>query len=213
MSKRYRSFFGAAIDVITFPFRALFLGTEGRFGLSSLREERMRAVAKYCRGKVLDVGCGPGNLFIEEFIGQDESVGIDVYPYQGVSNVVKDMANIPFDDASFDTLSLIAVGGHIPRSKREAEFREFARVLKPNGLLIMTEGEPATQFLVHKWKGFCSRLKGKPDMDSERGMAKDEEYCMPRLEILRYLNTPPLKFSMRKRFMWGLNNIYIAQKR
>jgi len=49
-------------------------------------------------------------------------------------------------------------------------------------------------------------------MDSERGMDEEEEYCMPMQELLSYLNTPPLKFKKRKRFMWGLNNIYIAEK-
>jgi hypothetical protein len=49
-------------------------------------------------------------------------------------------------------------------------------------------------------------------MDTCRGMAEDEEYCMPRQEIFKYLNTPPLRLVARKRFMWGLNNLYIARK-
>jgi len=46
----------------------------------------------------------------------------------------------------------------------------------------------------------------------DRLMEEDEEYCMPRREILQYLNTSPLHFVKRKRFMWGLNNVYIAKK-
>jgi SAM-dependent methyltransferase len=210
--KIYRSGFGKVIDAITFPIRALFMIDDGKFGLSSLREERMRAVAPFCAGRVLDIGCGPGNIFIKEYIGVENGVGIDVFPYDGVENVIEDMVNLPFDDCSFDTVTLIAVGGHIPKSKRAAEFEEFARVLKAGGLLVMTEGEPITQLLLHKWASFYFSLQGELDMDSERGMEEEEEYCMPREELLSYLNTPPLKLVKRKRFMWGLNNVYLAEK-
>lgn len=212
IKNKYRSIIGKSADVIAFPIRALFMLTEGKLGLSSLRDERMQTVAQYSRGKVLDIGCGPGNLFIKQYIGASNGIGIDLFPYDGVQNVVEDMANLPFEDCSFDTVTLIAVGGHIPKSKRSAEFSEFARLLKPGGILLMTEGEPITQFLVHKWSHFYFGLQGKLDMDSERGMEEEEEYCMPRGEILSYLNTPPLKFIKRHKFMWGLNNLYIAQR-
>jgi ubiquinone/menaquinone biosynthesis C-methylase UbiE len=122
------------------------------------------------------------------------------------------MAAIPFPDASFDTITLIAVGGHIPRSKRQAEFREFSRLLKVGGHLLMTEGEPITQFILHQWSFIYYGLQGKKDMDTERGMHEEEDYCMPKTEIYTYLNTSPLKLIKCVRFMWGLNNIYIAQK-
>lgn len=186
--------------------------TEGKLGLSSLREERMRAVAKHCRGRTLDVGCGPGNLFINDFIGAEHGLGVDVFAYPGVGAVVEDPTRMPFPDASFDTITLIAVGGHIPKSKRVAEFAELARLLSPGGRLILTEGEPVTQFLTHKWAELYGRVRGEADMDSVRGMEFDEEYCMPRQELLRYLDTPPLRFTARHRFMWGLNNVYIAEK-
>jgi ubiquinone/menaquinone biosynthesis C-methylase UbiE len=125
---------------------------------------------------------------------------------------MEDVADIPFPDASFDTITLIAVGGHIPRSKRQAEFHEFGRLLKVGGHLLMTEGEPITQFILHQWSFIYYALQGKKDMDTERGMHEEEDYSMPKTEIYTYLNTPPLKLTKRVRFMWGLNNIYIAQK-
>lgn len=209
-NKKNYSTFQKIIDSLTFPLRALFLG--GMFGLSSLREERMRMVAGYSKGSVLDVGCGPENLFIRDFIGEEQGVGIDIFPYQGVKNLVPDMTCLPFKESSFDTVTLIAACSHIPKPKRKDEFSEFARVLKKGGLLLVTEGEPVTQLLIHKWVKFFLGLQGKKDLDSERGMDKDEEYCMPRQELLSYLNISPLKFIERKPFMWGLNNLYIAQK-
>ena len=208
----HRSRFGQVMDAIIFPIRALFMLTDGKFGLSSLREERMRIVASFCRGKVLDIGCGFGNLFINEFIGKENGIGIDIFPYAGVDTIVEDRIDIPLGDCSFDTITLIAVGGHIPKSKRVAEFKEFTRLLKPGGAIVMTEGESITQFLVHKWSRLYHGLQGHLDMDTERGMEEDEEFCMPRKELLSYLNTPPLKFVGRKRFMWGLNNVYMSIK-
>ncbi len=199
-------------DAILLPFRGLFIGTERKWGLTSIRDERMQMVASFCKGRVLDVGCGPNNYFINNYIGE-KGIGIDVFPYDGVENIVDDMENLPFDSDSFDTVTLIAVGGHIPKEKRVPEFKEFTRVLKPGGRLIMTEGEPVTQYLRHKWQHFYLGLKGEEDVDSERGMDEDEEYCMPLKEIRTYLNTPPLKFYLRKRFMWGLNNVYIGIKK
>lgn len=200
-------------DTLFFPIRALFIPEDNRFGLTSLREERFRQVAVHCRGRVLDVGCGKNNLFVKNYIGMENGVGIDVFPYEGIDLLVEDMCNLPFTDEEFDTVCLIAIGGHIPKSKRVDEFKEFARVLKPGGRLIMTEGEPVTQTLNHIWRHYSMKLVGRQSMDSERGMDEEEEYCMPLSEIMAYLNTPPFELEKRIRFMWKLNNIYVAVKR
>lgn len=203
---------GRAVDAALFPVRALFVHEDAVAGISSLRDERMYRVAELCKGRVLDVGCGRGNIFIKHYIGEENGVGVDVFAYEGVTNVVSEITALPFDDASFDTVTLIAVGGHIPKHLRAQEFQEFARLLKPGGRVIMTEGEPVTQFLLHKWQEVYYPLMGKVDMDSERGMEEEEEYCMPLKEIYEYLNTPPLRLVERHKLMWRLNNIYVAEK-
>jgi len=214
-NKQRRSSIGIIIDTITFPLRAVFLGGKGIPGLSTHREERMRIVESYCKGRVLDIGCGPGNVLINDYVGSENGIGIDVYPYDGVDNIVEDMSKLPFKDGEFDTVALVAVGGHIPRSKRAAEFKEFARVLRPGGNLVMTEGEPITQYLHHKWQGVMNALGGKIDMDSERGMEEEEEYCMPNRELVNYLQTAPLFLTERKRMVtqWGLNSVYVATRK
>lgn len=189
------------------------MGPRAYLGFTSMRDERMWQVAQFCQGRVLDVGCGPGNLFITNFIGAERGIGIDVFAYDGVDNLVADPTHLPFADGSFDTVTLVAVGGHIPQHLRVVEFAEFARVLKPGGRLVMTEGEPLTQWLTHAWQHFFFGLQGKVDMDHERGMEEDEQFCMPRAELLQYLNTPPLRHVLTRRFQWGLNNVYVAEKR
>lgn len=189
------------------------MAEEGMWGLSSLRDERFRLVARHCKGRVLDVGCGRGNLFVRDHLdAASGSIGVDVFPYDGVECVVEDPLHLPFDNASFDTITLIAVGGHIPQDKRAEEFKEVSRVLKPGGLLLFTEGEPLSQTFSHLWRHYLYKLVGKTDMDSERGMVEGEQYCMPCAEIKRYLNTSPLQLITRKKFMWGLNTLYICQK-
>jgi SAM-dependent methyltransferase len=202
----------AVMDIALFPIRALFVPENNRFGLTSLREERFEIVARFSKGKVLDLGCGPGNLFIRRWIGNSDSIGMDVFNYDGVERTHRDMTNLPFPTDSFDTVALIAVGGHIPKSVRVPEFGEIARVLRPGGVLLMTEGEPITQTIGHLWRRLSFALVGKQDMDTERGMEEDEQFCMPLAEIMQYLNTPPLRFVRSLRFMWGLNNLYVAEK-
>jgi SAM-dependent methyltransferase len=208
MKKKFQKIF----DFLLFPIRALFISEESLWGLTSLRDERMGICSKYSSGRVLDIGCGRNNLFISKWVEDKSSVGVDVYGYEGVDQVLEDVTHLPFPDQSFDTVTLIAVGGHIPENLRVAEFSEISRVLKFGGRLLFTEGEPITQTICHIYRKYFYALLGKKDMDSERGMEHDEQYCMPKEEILRYLNTPPLVLIEKHKFMWGLNNLYIAKK-
>jgi len=205
-----RSLAGRLLDWLFFPVRALFIPEHSRWCLSSLRDQRMRKVAEVAAGDTLDVGCGPGSVFTKYF--HAHSVGIDVHGYPGVEMVVPDMTRLPFEDGRFDTLVLIAVGGHIPKRVRKAQFREFARVLKPGGRLVMTEGEPITQTISHVYRSWVGRITGRKGMDDERGMEEEEEYCMPFVELMGYLNTPPFRCVGHRRFMWRLNNLYIARR-
>jgi ubiquinone/menaquinone biosynthesis C-methylase UbiE len=191
LKKTPRTTLQVIADNVFFPFRALYIPEENRFGFTSLREERFEIVSRFSVGKVLDIGCGKDNLFIKNWVNHPDSVGIDVYAYDGVEKVHHDMTNLSFPASSFDTVTLSAVGGHIPQNVRVKEFTEIARVLKSNGSLLMTEGEPVTQTVGHLWRQFFYALLGKKDMDSERGMKEDEQYCMPYIEIMGYLNTPP----------------------
>ena len=122
--------------------------------------------------RVLDVGCGPGRLTvpIAKKVGpQGEVVAIDIQPRMlaraqekahqaGLHNVsfheVK-MGNGKLDFREFDLAVLVTVLGEIP--KREAALAEILRVLKPGGMLSVTEIILDPHF---QGRGTVSRLAG-----------------------------------------------------
>src|ERR1051326_2872867 len=104
--------------------------------------------------RFLDVGCGRG-IFIRDFVqGMDQRwkikparvMGVDLV--QSTTNVFKEIPNfefrlhdtdgnaLPFEDASFDFISCNHVLEHV--FETEKLVREFRRVLKPDGLCIIS---------------------------------------------------------------------------
>jgi ubiquinone/menaquinone biosynthesis C-methylase UbiE len=98
--------------------------------------------------EVLDAGCGSGRLY--EFLKKNDIsyIGIDTsaelitiarktFPEAHFS--VGDILTLPFSDNKFNVIFCIATLHHIPGKKlREQVIKEFHRVLRPGGYLIMT---------------------------------------------------------------------------
>jgi len=211
-----RSINQAIKDFFTFPIRAFTLFEKDKFGLSSLQTERYDYVAEEVIGKCLDIGCGRYNRFIKQFV-KNNGIGIDVYKYDGLTNknIVQDMTHLPFADRSFDTVTLIANINHIPKSIRAKELKEIHRILKKNGKLIITMGNPLIEILVHKVVWFYDKFfKTNVDVDTERGMEFDEEYYLTDKQIISLLADANFKFIKRKKFItqWGLNHLIISNK-
>lgn len=103
--------------------------------------------------RVLELGPGPGYFSpaVARAVPRGKLVLVDVQPEmldmarkrldaQGVSNAEchqADACALPFEDASFDVAFLVAVLGEIP--DRIACLKELHRVLRPDGLLSVTE--------------------------------------------------------------------------
>jgi len=123
--------------------------------------------------KIVDVACGTGDLMIDwknvannNDITVDKIVGID--PSVGMMEVgktkIKDgvfieagAENLPLDDNSADIISISYGIRNVVKRKEGLE--EFARVLKPNGLVVLLEftkndkndlASKITHFYMHK---------------------------------------------------------------
>jgi len=204
-------------DFVTFPLRAVALFYRDRWGLSSLASERFDYVAREVRGHCLDVGCGPHNRFVGEYLGGN-GVGVDVFPYDGLTgeNILEDPTQFPFRDGTFDAVTFIACLNHVPKPLREVELAEAYRCLKPGGNIIVTMGNPLAEILAHRAISLYDRLFGTThDLDSVRGMSEEEDYYLRDREIVRLLASVGFANITKKRFLtqWGLNHELIAWKR
>jgi SAM-dependent methyltransferase len=165
-----------------------------------LMRRRIAVVLPHVQGRLLDIGCGTNELVRAYGDGQ----GVDVYPWEGVDCVVEDTAHLPYDDASFDTVSVIAALNHIPN--REEVLREAARVLKPRGRLIVTMLPPTLSRVWHA-------LRKPWDADqSERGMQEGEVYGLRRAEMIALLTEAGFTIERERRFMLGLNRLTVARR-
>lgn len=116
---------------------------------------RARAAGSAGRFRALDVGCGTGTL-VTLLAGDpacERAVGLDFSPAMArraaekldrldlgarASIVVGDSERLPFADAAFDFVTCCHSFHHYPR--QSAVMREFHRVLRPGGALILIDG-------------------------------------------------------------------------
>jgi SAM-dependent methyltransferase len=204
------------IDFITFPLRAVSVFHEDKFGLSSLASERFDYVAEEVTGYCLDVGCGYHNKFVTAWLNGNGR-GIDVFRYEGLADehIVEDMTQFPFSDESFDTVTFIANLNHVPESDRDAELGEAYRCLKAGGKIVVTMGNPVAELAVHRVVAWHDRIFGtNVDMDSERGMGKEEAFYLLDSEIVDRLTRAGFGHLRKRYFLtqWGLNHLWIGVK-
>jgi len=107
-------------------------------GLTTNKEIRINAVLEHITAgmKLLDIGCGDNALVKEHRSKGGEGLGVDVYSWDGVDEVVADSSRLSFESGSFDCVTIVAALNHIPN--RENTLMEVHRVLKKNGQLVIT---------------------------------------------------------------------------
>jgi len=102
---------------------------------------------------VVDVGCGPA-LYRHATSGV--YVGVDhlVEPYGSVSrdvDIVATASSMPFEDGSVDVLFTLSAFYAFP--DHDAALREFARVLRPQGRLILFDYNRRAQRALERTEG------------------------------------------------------------
>jgi ubiquinone/menaquinone biosynthesis C-methylase UbiE len=131
----------------------LFSGTA-----NAMRRQCIAPIAQFLRRRdqrnfsLLDVACGTGRFlrFLKEAFPRLALTGLDLSqpyldearrhlaPYNAILEAGKAEA-LPFPSSSFDILTSIYLFHEVPREVRRRIAAEFARVLKPGGLLVFMD--------------------------------------------------------------------------
>ena len=94
---------------------------------------------------VLDVGCGDGARTLANL--PDDSIGVDISrgglelaaeTVPGARLLQSEMRSLPLRDDVVDAITAYHAVFHVPRADHSAVYREFTRVLRPGGRLLMT---------------------------------------------------------------------------
>lgn len=127
--------------------------------------------------RVLDLGCGIGNILIalaEHIDFSQPPVGVDVSPdlvrigereieHAGLRDRIRlqvaPATRLPFDDGSFDVVLTSHVVKHLDDEALLASFREVARVLRPGGRFLLWEFEKSPRSALLFWS---ARRTGLP---------------------------------------------------
>jgi SAM-dependent methyltransferase len=116
-----------------------------------LHMQRYAYASDFCRGKsVLD--CPTGEGYGAKYIAQYAAsvVGVDISietvmrcretysEHANLSYEIGDMSSLPFEDSSFDVVMCFEGIEHVPPEKQQACFDELRRVLKPEGIMLIS---------------------------------------------------------------------------
>jgi ubiquinone/menaquinone biosynthesis C-methylase UbiE len=137
----------------------------------------LRAAGVTAQDRVLDLGCGIGNILIalaERITFIHPAVGVDVSPdligigqreiaRAGLSDRIElqvaRATHLPFEDGAFDVVLTSHVLKHLDDEALLASFREVARVLRPGGRFLLWEFDKSPRSALLFWS---ARLSGLP---------------------------------------------------
>lgn len=190
--------------------------------------------------RVLDLGCGNGRLLALFKDSNIDYTGVDIsekliqkakekYPDKEFRKA--DALGLPFENQSFDKILSVAVFHHIPSEEYRIRFlKEAKRVLRPNGLLILTvwnlypflcQGKLLNlKFLKYHLKYFFLKLLGRSRLDfrdifypwkSQEGKILVQRYvhCFTREELAKLARRAG--FLIKKQgFLKGKRNLFMV---
>jgi len=154
-------------------YRQLIEGDDGE-------EFLFQAVAEVRPGRVLEVGCGAGELAARiadelgaEVVALDSSERmVSLTRQRGVEAVIGDVQQLPFDDESFDCVVAGWLLYHV--ANREAAITECKRVLRPSGRFVAAT--LADENLADLWRFLGSSGERTLTFSSANGKEQLEEH-------------------------------------
>jgi SAM-dependent methyltransferase len=209
-----KSVLQSAWDFAGAPLRMVLLpdSQSERLHLTSLRAERYAAVLPHLRGRILDIGAGDNALVRlyrqtqlrsgGNIADADNSVGVDVVDWGGDTLKITSSDSLPFETASFDTVCFIACINHIP--ERIGALKEAHRVLKPGGQVVAT--------MIGRLIGDVGHAIWWYSEDKHRDIAEGEVMGLDSAEMLRLFAEAGFGQVSIKRFVYGMNYLYLATR-
>lgn len=170
-----------------------------------LRRHRVEAVRPLLRGRVLDFGCGTGQL--AELVELDEYTGVDI------DRESLEIARRRFPDGRFfeslaeasgpfDTIAGLAVIEHVPRpAQLLAELREL---LSPGGRIVLTTPHP-----LFDWAHRAGAAVGL----FSRHAADEHEELIDRRRMEQLATEANLLLISARHFLYGVNQLFVLHAR
>ncbi len=157
---------------------------------------------KHGGGKILDAGCGTGRFLIEldkYGISYGTDVSKDALKYAKLRGHFRltnsSLLNLPYKNESFDIIVCLGVLYHMQIKDDESVLREISRLLKKNGIVIITVA--AHEFLRSSFDEIeCTRHRyAKGEI-----LKKCEKFFS--VEKCTFLYSSLLPLAMIQRFIW-----------
>lgn len=170
-----------------------------------LRRRRFAAATPHLHGRVLDVGCGIGEL--AGFVAPDSYLGIDLdrdsidsarrrHPAHRFQTIPAFNADPPAE--TFDTIVGLAVIEHVPSPQQW--LRDLARRLAPGGRFVLTTPHPH-----YRWAHEFGARLGVFSRDA----AEEHEDFIDRRGMMRAAADSGLRLLTARRFLMGANQLFI----
>ena len=194
-------------DVVFFPIM-VFLPSSwvSAIGMTTIRDHRIEAVKRHVRGFLLDVGAGWDNRLVEEY---GNGVGFDIQWWEGYEGThsrrlaICRSDRMCFRDATFDTVTVVAVLNHIPN--REEVLTEIRRVLKDDGQMILTMVAPWISWINHN-------LRALYDPDRDRRWDEREVWGLTGPQMAKLIADARFTLARKVPYFFGLSEMYICRK-
>jgi cyclopropane fatty-acyl-phospholipid synthase-like methyltransferase len=157
---------------------------------------------------VLDIGCHQGELF--KALGQRlrRGTGIDPLLQQEIANEKFSLirGNFPMDgdvSGNFDHICLLAVLEHIPILQQHAIAFACSKLLRENGVVIITVPSPKADKV----------LDGLKKLRLIKGMSLEDHYGFDPAQIPQIFGQAGFALQVHKTFQAGFNNIFVLKKK
>ena len=159
-------------------------------------------------GDLLDVGCGPG-MFVRRVLdtrpGAFRITAVDRAPAMiaeiagrtadaEVELAVGEAEALPFPDASFDVVVAMGVMEYCDPS---VVLRELDRVVRPDGLVLVTMLNPLSPYRLFEWGVYWPLLRLLGRVEGLLGLAPERRHGVPKSGI-RALSAGRLRRRMRE---------------